>query len=164
MSADINLDNINVDLDLSGAADLGLDAIAGALTSGVNATVGLGLDNISVQVQGGVDVGLGNVRADLGLDDIRLKELPTVRVEASVKELPVIRTDSQVDLGLDNIRIQELPPFRFDFAFRPIRIHLPLNYSFCIELFGFRLFKFSVCGEGMVVTEDFQPHETERCS
>jgi hypothetical protein len=138
MSADINLDNVNVDLDLSGGADFGLDAIAGALTSGVNASVALGLDNVKADV-------------DVGLDDIR------------IKELPLIRSDSKLDLGLDNIRIQELPPFRFDFSMRPIRIHLPLNYSFCVEIFGIRLFKFSVCGEGMVVTEDYHAHATERC-
>ena len=163
MSADINLDNINVDLDLSGSADLGLDAIAQALTEGVNASVDVGLDDIDAKLQGSVDLGLDDVRADVGLDDIRIKELPAVRVEASVKELPVIRTDSKVDLGLDDIRIQELPPFRFDFALRPIRVHLPLNYSFCVELFGIRLFKFSVCGEGMVVTEDYHPRDAERC-
>lgn len=164
MSADINLDNINVDLELSGSADFGLDAIASALTSGVKADVGLDSIGVSAQVQGGVDVGLGNVNADVGLDDIRIRELAPVRVEASIKELPLLRTDSKVDLGLDDIRIRELPPIQFELSFRPIRVHLPLNYSFCIELFGIRLFKFSLCGEGMAVAEDHRPHATERCT
>lgn len=157
MSADINLDNINVDLDLSGSADFGLDAIALALTQGINASVAVnaGLDNIVANAK--VDAGLDKVKivadADIGLDDVR------------IKELPIIRTDSKIeaDLGLDDIRIRELPTIRFELSMRPIRIHLPLKYSFCLELFGVKLFKFSVCGEGMAITEDNQPRETERC-
>ena len=163
MSTDVNLADIHAGLTLGGAADFGLDEIANALTSGVNATVGLGLDRIGVTVGGTIDVGLGDVNADLGLDNIRLKELPVVRLEASIKELPVIRTDSKVDLGLDNVRIAELPTIRFELSFRPIRVHLPLNYQFCLEVFGKRWFKFSVCGEGMAITEDYKPHATERC-
>jgi hypothetical protein len=163
MSADINLDNINVDLDLSGGADFGLDEIANALTTGIKADVGLANVGVGVTVAGALDVGLSNIDADVGLDDIRIKELPTIDVQASIKELPVIRTDSKVDLGLDDIRIQQLPPIQFELSFRPIRVHLPLNYSFCIELFGIRLLRFSVCGEGMAVAEDYHPHATERC-
>jgi hypothetical protein len=162
MSADINLDNINVDLALSGAADFGLDAVAGALA------------NLGVEARGGLDL-------DVGLDDVRITELATIRAEASIKEIAPINTNStvdlglddvkvdlgldnvKVDLGLDDIRIRELPPIRFELSFRPIRVHLPLNYSFCLELLGVRLFKFSVCGEGMAIGEDYQPRETERC-
>jgi hypothetical protein len=150
MSARVNLGDINVDLDLSGDLDFGLDELANRLGLGVKADVGLA--NIGV-----------NGALDVGLDDIRLKELPVIRAEASIKEIPVIRTNSKVDLGLDNIRIQELPPIRFELSFKPLRVHFPLNYSFCLELLGIRLFKFSVCGEGMVVTEDYQPRATERC-
>jgi hypothetical protein len=142
----------------STGVDVGLDELANALKEGVKATVTL--DKVTV---------------DAGLTDIRLKELATVRVEASVKELvpvrleaavkelPLIRTDSKVDLGLDDIRITQLPPIQLELAVRPIRVHLPLNYSFCFELFGIRLFKLSICGEGMAVTEDYHPHASERC-
>jgi hypothetical protein len=106
-----------------------------------------------------------------GLPIIKLeasvKELPVLKLEASVKELPLIRTDSKldakIDAGLDNIRITELPPIHFELGFRPIRVHLPLNYHFCFELFGKPIFKFSVCGEGMLIGEDYQAHETEQC-
>lgn len=144
MSASIDLSNIGARLTLGGLLDLGLGAIAQVLRDGVRA-----------------DVGLSNVNANIGLSDIRLRELPTIRAEVSVKELPLIRSDSKVDLGLDDIRIQQLPPI--ELALRPTRVHLPLSYSFGIELFGFRLFKLSVCGEGMVITENYQPRETERC-
>jgi hypothetical protein len=157
MSANVNLNNIRARLTFGGLLDIGLDAIAQALRDGIRADVGL--SNVKA------DVGLSNIRADanIGLNDIRLRELPIVRVEASIKELPLIRSDSKVDLGLDNIRIQELPPIQLELAIRPTRVHLPLSYSFGIELFGFRLFKLSLCGEGMVITEDYEARETERC-
>jgi hypothetical protein len=164
MSADINLDNINADLSFSGGLDLNLDdvrlalsgsvdfgvaAIAQVLRDGVKATVGIGLDNFGAAV----DVGLDDVKAavDVGLDDIR------------IRELPLIRSDSKLDLGLDNIRIQELPPINLELAIRPTRVHLPLNYSFTFEIFGIRLFRLSLCGEGMVVSEDYHAHDSERC-
>jgi hypothetical protein len=149
MSADIHLDNIHAAIGLSGALDFHLDDIAQALTTGVK--ISAGLDNIRVTE-------LPEVRVSAAVT-----QLPEVRVSAAITELPVIRTDSKIDAGLDNIRIQELPPIKLEFSFRPIRIHLPLNYSFSIELLGFRLFKFSLCGEGMAITEDYQPHTTESC-
>jgi hypothetical protein len=128
MSADINLDNINVDLDLSGSADIGLDEIAAAL-----ANVGVG-----VTVGGALDVGLANINANANVN-------------------------ANANIGLNDIRINSLPKIQLEFSMRPLRVHLPLHYTFCIELFGIQLFKFSLCGEGMVVTEDFQPHPSERC-
>jgi hypothetical protein len=162
MSANINLSNIGVTLDLQGSVDIGLDDInatvqggvdiglddiANALTQGVKADVGL--DKIGITVGGGLDVGLGHVKADLGLNDIRIKEVAPIQ--------------AKVDLGLDNIRIRELPPIKIELSLKPIRIHLPVNFIFCFELFGIRLFKFSICGEGMTVAEDYAPHATERC-
>jgi predicted metalloprotease len=162
MSTDVDLSNIGVTLTLGGITDIdiGLDSIATALTTGVK----LGLDNIKV------DAGLGDIRIQqLAPIQIGLTQLPVVNV--AVKELPLIQTDSKVDAkldakidaGLDNIRITELPPIQLEFSFKPIRIHFPLNYSFSIELCGFRLFKFSLCGEGMVISEDYQPRKTESC-
>lgn len=164
MSANINLSNIGATLDLQGSVDIGLDdinatvqggvdigldTIANALTQGVKADVGLG--KIGIAVGGGLDVGLGHVKADLGLNDIRIKEVAP------------IHADAKIDLGLDNIRIRELPPIKVELSLKPIRVHLPVNFSFCFELFGIRLFKFSICGESMTVAEDYQPHATERC-
>jgi hypothetical protein len=163
---------------------------------------------------GGTDVNLNNIHAgvtlggslDLGLDDLRLKELPELRaaltalpeiratlaasitslptivtssglqvtalpeirtdsaLRVAISEIPTIRTESEVDLGLDDIRIRELPPIQLDLAFRPFRIHLPLNFHFCIEVLGVTLFKFALCGESMVIGEEYTPHETEKCT
>ncbi len=159
MSAHIDLSNINVDLTLEKLAELGIPQIAQVLGTGIKADVGLG--NIGLNVGGSVGLGLDNIKvdatADVGLNNIHIKELPVVHTDSKLE------SNSKIDAGLDNIRITELPPFHFEFSMKPIRIHLPLNYSFCLELFGVRLFKFSVCGEGMVVTEDYVPHTTERC-
>jgi predicted metalloprotease len=158
MSTDVDLSNIGVTLTLGASTDfdIGLDSIATALTTGVK----LGLDNIKV------DAGLGDIRIQqLAPIQVGLTQLPTVNL--AVKELPLIQTDSKlnakIDAGLDNIRITELPPIQLEFSFKPIRLHFPLNYTFSIELCGFRLFKFSLCGEGMVISEDYQPRKTESC-
>jgi hypothetical protein len=165
-------DEYTLHFGLSGAAalDIGVDELANTLGSGVNATVGLNLGPVNLGPVN-IDAGLDDIRIrelapvniDAGLDDIRIRELAPVRIEASIKELPPIKTDSKVDLGLDDIRLTELPPVQLELAVRPVRVHLPMNYSFCLELFGVRLFKFSICGEGMVVAEDYHPHATERC-
>jgi hypothetical protein len=144
-------DHYTVNFDIGGggtAIDIGIDELANALTTGVT------------------------VKA--GLNDIRIKELVTaveakitqlvpIELKAAITQLPPINTNSKVDLGLDNIRIAEFPPIQLELAVRPVRVHLPLNYTFSLELFGIKLFRFSICGEGMVVSEDYKPHATERC-
>jgi hypothetical protein len=162
MSAEIDLTDVNVtieggilndvNIDIGGLADIRLKEV------NVDAKLNdIRLKEVNVDAKLN-DIRLKEVNVDAGLDNIRLKEL-----NVAIKEVAPITTDSKVDLGLDNIRIQELPPFQFEFAFRPIRIHLPLNYSFCLELLGIRLFKFSVCGEGMAIAEDYVVKESERC-
>jgi hypothetical protein len=148
MSVEIPLDNIRVALGLAGNVDFDLDQIASALTSGVKADVTLGTVN-------------ANIKA--GLDDIRIKEIDKIEVEAKTDSKLEAKTDSKVDAGLDNIRITELPPIQLELSMRPIRIHLPLNYSFCFEFLGKKLFKLSFHGEGMVVTEDYTARPTEGC-
>lgn len=174
MSVRVPLDNIHAGVTLGGGVDLGLDDInlGGGVDLGLDninlgGSVDVGLDNINLG--GSVDVGLDNINLgggvdlDLGLDDIRLKELPTVKVEAAIKELPLVRSDSKVDLGLDNIRIREFPALKLELALKPLRLHLPLNYKFCIEVLGIPIFKFALCGEGMAIAEDYVPRETETC-
>ena len=90
---------------------------------------------------------------DMDLDEIRIKELAK------------ITTDSTVDMGLDNIRIKELPKINMclELAMKPTRIHFPVNYRFCVNSLGMELLAFNVCGESMVVIEDYVPHKTEIC-
>jgi hypothetical protein len=80
---------------------------------------------------------------DLDLDNIHVKEIPTIKLETAVTQLPRIR----VELGL-----------------QPKRIHLPFHTEFGISVLGLRLLCFDVCGEGMVVIEEYERHEAEACA
>ena len=111
---------------------------------------------------------------DVGLDDIQIKQLPTIVLNStssltSTSELTTkseVTSSSTVDLGLDDIRIKELPPIdlRLQTSMKPARIHFPLNITLAICGLGHELLSFSVCGESMIVVEDYFPHRTEECS
>lgn len=111
---------------------------------------------------------------DVGLDDIQIKQLPVIVLNStsnltSTSDLTTkseLTSSSTVDLGLDDIRIKELPPIdlRLQTSMKPTRIHFPLNMTLAICGMGNELLSFSVCGESMVVVEDYVPHRTEECS
>jgi hypothetical protein len=105
---------------------------------------------------------------DVGLDDIQIRQLPVI-VLNSTSELTSkseLTSNSTVDLGLDDIRIKELPPIdlRLQTSMKPTRIHFPLNVKLAICGMGNELLSFTVCGESMVVVEDYIPHRSEECS
>jgi hypothetical protein len=115
-----------------------------------------------------------NGTLDVGLDDIQIKQLPAIVLNSTstltlTSELTTkseLTSNSTVDLGLDDIRIKELPPIdlRLQTSMKPTRIHFPLNMTLAICGMGTELLSFSVCGESMVVVEDYVPHRTEECS
>ena len=111
--------------------------------------------NYTIAVSGGLDV---------DLNDIHIKEIApiTLTSDSSVKSDSKVdlKSDSKVDLGLDNIRIKEIPRI----AFNPTRIHSPVNLRFGLCALGFEVLAFTVCGESMVIVEDYQPHQTEVCA
>jgi len=98
---------------------------------------------------------------DIGLDDIRVTQLPLIRLATQSS----IKSDSKVDMGLDNLRIREIAPINtsLTLAMKPTRVHFPVNMHFGVGVLGVELLKFSVCGESMVVVEDYVPHKTELC-
>lgn len=108
---------------------------------------------------------------DAGLDDIRIKEIApvsltstsTLNSTSTVNSVSKLTSDSKVDLGLDNIQIKELPRIDLQVAMKPTRVHFPVNLHFGLSSLGFPLLTFSVCGESMVVIEDYVPHKTEIC-
>lgn len=135
---DVNLDNIKATLDLSShGGDLGINAIANTLRDGVKANLGLagglsvnlghisadfGLANIGAKVSGGLDVGLNDIRVNAPL-----------RLEAAVKELPVVR---------------------LELALKPCRVRAPVSYEFSLKVFGIPVFRFAICGEASAVVEN----------
>jgi hypothetical protein len=41
---------------------------------------------------------------------------------------------------------------------------MPVNLRFGLCTFGVEVLAFSICGESMVVVEDYVPHATEACA
>jgi hypothetical protein len=98
---------------------------------------------------------------DAGLDDIHIKEIGPIALTTT----STVNSDSKVDLGLDDIRIKELPRIELQVqtAMKPTRVHFPVNFRFGLSTLGMELVAFSICGESMVIVEDYVPHETEIC-
>ena len=138
MSAPDFSEPITVNTTLSGGVDLGLEELK-------DMKVNAGLDNIKIN-------NIPKITVDAGLSDIRLKEFP--------------KDPLTIDMGLDDIRITQLPKIELEaqFSIKPTRIHLPMNYRLSIGVLGYELVGFAFCGEGMVITEDYQKHIAEGCA
>lgn len=102
---------------------------------------------------------------DAGLDDIRIKEIAPVSLTSTsmLNSESKLTSDSKVNLGLDNIQIKALPKIDLQVAMKPTRVHFPVNFHFGLSSMGLQLLTFSVCGESMVIIEDYVPHKTEIC-
>jgi hypothetical protein len=106
---------------------------------------------------------------DVGLDDIQITQLPLINLQSSltsdskVTSDSTITSNSKLDMGLDDIRIKQLPRIELEFSIKPMRVHLPTHYKFCLTLFGSEVFEFAFCGESMVIIEPYIPHKTECC-
>lgn len=105
---------------------------------------------------------------DLDLDNIRIKEIApiTLTSNSTLKSDSKLTSDSKVDMGLNDIRIKELPRIELHLqtAMKPTRVHFPVNLRFGLCTLGIELLAFCVCGETMVVVEDYVPHKTEICA
>lgn len=104
---------------------------------------------------------------DMDLDNIRIKEIPPIALNStsSLNSNSTLVSTSKMDMGLDDIRIKELP--RIDvglqMSMKPTRVHFPVNMKFGLCTMGMELLSFCVCGESMVIIEDYVPHKTEWC-
>lgn len=127
----------------------------------INTGITLG-GNFGIQplnLQGVLGINLGGTLAvkGIGLDDIKINNLPVIRLD-TIKIDPLT-----VDVGLDNIRIKELPKIELEIGLKPVRVHVPSHYQVCLSLLGKEVFKLAFCGETMVATEPYCPHQTENC-
>lgn len=105
---------------------------------------------------------------DAGLDDIRIKEMHSdskVTSDSKITSESKVTSDSKVDLGLDDIRIKELPRIELgvQMSMKPTRVHFPVNLRFGLSTLGMEVVAFCICGESMVIVEDYVPHKTEIC-
>jgi hypothetical protein len=123
----------------------------------------------------------GTHQIDAGLDEIRVKELPTLVLGGGVSlnswptnELKVgdlsasltawpeneLKTNiAPISLGITdlpdvNLRLKEIPD---------TRAHLPAHFEVGFCVLGFKLFSISLCGEAQVITEPYVPHRMELC-
>lgn len=142
------LPEIDLDLDLFGQVGVGLTQLP---------DINVGLTELP-------DINIGVTELPAFNLNLEVRELPTLdlRSDSTVRSSSTLQSTSELDVALD-LRVTELPRIDFQFGLRPMRIHFPLNYHFCISLFGFRVLEFRTCGEAMVVTEDYQPLESEDC-
>ena len=101
------------------------------------------------------------IRVDADLDDIHIKEVPKIFLDAetrsdfkiSVKELP------RIEFG-----VKEIPTINFALKEIPsVRAHLPSHYDYGLCVFGIEVLRFSLCGETQVITEKYIPREPELC-
>ena len=115
--------------------------------------------NSALAVSGGLD---------LDLDNIRIKENSPISLTSTstLTSDSKLTSTSKVDMGLDDIRIKELPriDLHVETAMKPTRIHFPVNLRFGLCTLGIELLAFCVCGESMVIVEDYVPHKTEVCA
>ena len=83
--------------------------------------------------------------------------MATTTTEKSEKTESKVETDS-------SISIMKLPQIDLQLGMRPTRVHMPVGLKFCVSLLGMPLVSFDVCGESMVIVEDYTPHRTELCA
>jgi hypothetical protein len=81
-----------------------------------------------------------------------------------------LKTESKIEGGANPIKtdssisVMKLPQIDLQFGMRPTRVHMPVGLKFCVSLLGMPLVSFDVCGESMVIVEDYTPHRTELCA
>ena len=101
---------------------------------------------------------------------LAVERLPVIHL--AVDNIPSIITDSKIDAKTDSkidaktdsvIRIKELPQIDLQLGMRPTRIHFPMDMKFGLCVLGVQLLCFDICGENMLVIEDYKPHATEKC-
>ncbi|HEX7217053.1 MAG TPA: hypothetical protein VF578_22780 [Methylomirabilota bacterium] len=107
-----------------------------------------------------------NVDNDL-LSNIRIMEVQPVTLQGGAT---AIKTESKMEGGANPIKtdssisIMKLPQIDLQLGMRPTRVHMPVGLKFCVSLLGLPLVSFDVCGESMVIVEDYTPHRTELCA
>ena len=94
-----------------------------------------------------------------GIPDTYTIKVPEIaKISIGVDPLESKVTLKPVKISLDpidtNIAIKEIPS---------VRAHLPANYCVGFSWFGFEFATIRLCGEGMIITEPFDPNPCELC-
>lgn len=132
----------DVEVDLDGSVDLGLNGALGLNLSGIPNAFDLALSQLP-KVQLGLDkVQLGLDKIQLGLDKLQLK---LDKVQVGIDPVAVALDVKPIDFAL---RLKELPSMRVQF---------PANFKLGFSLFGAEFFAVSLRGQGEVITEPYVP-------
>jgi hypothetical protein len=99
---------------------------------------------------------------DMDLDNIHIKEIAPITLHSDMTSDSKLTTQSGLDM---NIRVKELPKIDLGvtMGMKPTRISFPMNMKFGIKSMGMELFCFHVCGESMIIVEDYVPRGPELC-
>jgi hypothetical protein len=94
-----------------------------------------------------------------GLPDTYTIKVPEIaKISIGVDPLESKVTLRPVKISFDpidtNIAIKEIPS---------VRAHLPVNYCVGFSWLGFEFAAIRLCGEGMVITEPYEPNPCEVC-
>lgn len=163
MSVDVPLNNIRIKefptINLSGGVDFDLDEIRIKEL----APIKIGITELPiVNLNAKLDTNNKLVSDSKVNTDSKLVSDSNVNTNSKLQTDSTLKTDNKVDLDLD-LAITELPQIDLQFGLRPMRFHFPINYQFCLKLFGCKVFEFKTCGEGMFIAEDYKAKSTEKC-
>lgn len=94
-----------------------------------------------------------------GIPDTYTIKIPEIaKISIGVDPLASTLTLKPVRISFDpittNLAIKEIPSFR---------AHLPVNYCVGFSILGVELAAVRLCGEGMVITEPYEPNPCEVC-
>jgi len=132
------------------------------LSSSVNINIPSPID-ISSTMSGSLDLGLDNIK----IAPIDTNSKMAMSSSLAITEIPPIVMASNLaitEIPPINIGITELPTIRLEFGMKPTRVHFPTNMKFTVCALGKEVLSFGVCGESMIVIEDYHPHQRELCS
>jgi hypothetical protein len=109
------------------------------------------------------------IRVDADLDNIHVKEIPRIYVEAladtkvAVTEMPRIEFAVK-ELPRIEFGVKELPQIEVALKEIPsVRAHVPSHYDLGLTVLGLEILRFSLCGETQVITEKYVPRRAETC-
>lgn len=132
------------------------------MSSTVNVNIPSPID-ISSTMSGSLDLGLDNIK----IGPIDTNSTMAMSTGLAVTEIaPIVMASSIAitEIPPINIGITELPTIRLEFGMKPTRVHFPMNMKFTVCALGKEMLSFGVCGESMIVIEDYHPHQRELCS
>ncbi len=118
--------------------------------------------DVSYTANGSFDIGLDNIQIKTPIDTnstvalnsaLAITQIPPIQTASAITEIPPI-----------SIGITELPIIRLELSMKPTRVHLPVNMKFAVCALGLEVLSFGVCGESMIVIEDYHPHQRELCA